>query len=240
MDENIRHYSDNRNKCIYQKDHYNGIIKSKLLIFERSKRKSTGVLLGEWKIYLLLLFVFFLILVLVAAIIILMFAKRPAQYLEDCKGRSCAGGLNLKCVNNTCICYLDEYYLKKCEKKKLFNEVCTNSMQCNEHYGLQCYNGKCVCKITETWKQQKCYPRKSFGDNCNNDCLENVMLTCISGICNCNSTRFWDGFVCKNKRTYGEWCKKSDECNNYQCLLGICMISQQQHNSFAYLNFFHI
>lgn len=225
MNENIRHYSDNKNECIYQKDHYNGIIRSKLLIFDKSKRKSTGVSIEEWKIYLLVLFILYLISVLIAAIMILMFAKKPAQYLEDCKGRSCVGGLDLKCLDNICKCNLDEYYLKKCEKKKLFNETCTISRQCYEQKGLQCYNGKCVCKKTEAWNQQKCYPRKYFGDNCNNDCLENLMLTCNSGLCSCNSTRFWDGFVCKNKRTYGEWCKRTEECNNYLCLNGICKIT---------------
>jgi hypothetical protein len=63
----------------------------------------------KWIVYVIGIAIVFLGIVLAAAIVFLILAPRAGLHTEDCKGRSCQSGLNLKCLNNKCACLSNQY-----------------------------------------------------------------------------------------------------------------------------------
>ena len=149
----------------------------------------------KWKIGVAVIGFAFCLTCLLAAILIVVYAQMPGLYMESCKGRSCTSGLNLKCVNNTCVCTSNEFYSKSCEKKKTYSEHCSLLLPCEDGKSLLCRDGVCKCNSTSYWKSTSCTPKKGYKQDCSNtsQCLNDLlMLTCdsISKKCLCNSARY--------------------------------------------------
>lgn len=219
---------DSEPKVVYERDHFNGQIHTKTLIVLNNKVKKNNI--PSWVGVLLVSLAIFLSIILITACVVLLNARRPGLFNEDCVRRSCETSLGLKCINSTCQCQSDQFYLKKCHSMKKYGEFCQNIVKQCVH-GLECFNGKCSCNQQYFWSGLKCEKTGSYGDNCEiKKCDESRMLTCNSksNLCLCNDTsRFWSGYACYRKRTYNEICKNNDNCLTYQglkCLDGLCKL----------------
>ena len=188
----LRNKVANSHKLLYEQDVDNGNLFSKLRILKKIQINDGLVNVPKWLVTLSSLLLTTLFTVLLASLLILTFAKRPATFQENCERRSCAPNLNLKCINNTCKCPDNQYYVTKCEKKKTYNEVCQANYQCLDNTNLYCIGGKCTCNETSYWKEISCKPRFSFQQPCNGDvCLDSLFLYCDknTGICMCQDNR---------------------------------------------------
>jgi hypothetical protein len=175
----------------------------------------------KWIIYFIIGVIAYLLIVLSAAIVFINQAPRAALYMEDCKGRSCQKGLNLKCINSICNCLSNQYYSKGCHQKKTFDEKCNQMHECDENKNLKCHNGFCQCSKTKYWSFGSCDDRKTYSEICKNDnCLSRTqMLKCADETCKCDSTRFWTNETCLLKRNRGQKCYGNNECDDSQALL---------------------
>jgi hypothetical protein len=177
----------------------------------------------RWIVYAIGGVIILLGIILAAGIVYINQAPRSALYTEDCQGRSCKSGLNLKCISNKCTCLSNQYYSKGCQQKKTYNEKCNRLNECDEDKSLKCQNGFCQCSITKYWNENlvACNDRKTYGEVCKNDnCLsETQILSCIDGFCQCESTRFWTQKMCHLKRNQDQICYGNNECDDTQALL---------------------
>lgn len=222
------------NKVLFERYNFNGFIETKVVIVSQPKKSPNAKQLPVWVNVLIPSLVVFLSIILVTAVVVVWNGKRPGLYGEDCIGRSCETKLGLKCINSTCLCQLNQYYLKKCNEKKSFGETCHNSIDdCKS--GMICFNGKCGCYKNTTWSGVKCIQKGSFEDVCDiTACDDTKMLSCDSEskFCMCNSERFWSGKSCILKKNYGELCYSKESCNdgkNLICTNGICKFSTNSY-----------
>lgn len=227
------HKQLNNRIVVYEEEKNDGIIKSKIVIYKHSNElipkgsKSVPI----WILIVSLMFITFLVVILIAALALLFNTRRPGLHGEDCIRRSCETKLALKCLNSTCQCDLNKYYLKGCHEKKSIGAFCQNyGQQCKN--GLLCFNGKCGCGKRLTWNGLKCIQKGTHGDDCNKiECDDSLMLACDINkkSCDCNSTiRFWSGISCVLKRGIDEKCFAHSECkteNELTCINGLCKLN---------------
>lgn len=184
-----------------------------------------------WLVVLSAMFITFILTIFIAASTIFLNARRPGLHGEDCIRRSCEKRLGLRCINSTCLCSNDKFYLKGCNEKKSFGDNCHNSIHQMCDYGMICFNGKCSCEKGFTWNGIKCLKKGSYGDYCSNfDCDDSLNLICDSRdeMCKCDlSTRFWSGQTCILLRGFNQKCFDSTECRSdkgLMCLNGYCKL----------------
>lgn len=132
--------------------------------------------------------------IILIAALVLNFWKRPALYNESCFRRSCLSELNMKCINNTCVCTSDQYYCGKCINKKAYMENCESSIfNCKSNVNLTCRDGYCKCLSSQYWDGLKCEAKRLYSQNCINDvqCLTDQMIYCdpINLKCSCSTNR---------------------------------------------------
>ena len=170
---------------------YNGL-RSILIIYEQPKDLlKASYLVPKWMIVIYILALMLITVVLLSAILIVSLAPRPANYQENCKGRSCAKDGNMKCLDNVCTCTSNQYYVNKCVEKKSNWQRCTKSYQCRDY--LSCIGGLCQCNQTHYHEDNGCLKRKSYMETCKGDqCFANSMLYCniTIGECVCASKRY--------------------------------------------------
>lgn len=191
-------------------------LESTIVISQKSNVIPIGsVQVPFWSVVLGSGFIVYLSIIFVAACSSLLNSRRPGLHGEDCIRRSCESSLGLKCINSTCICPSDQYYLLKCQTKKGLGDSCHNIIN-NCQSGLICFNGKCGCNKGSTWNGKKCVSKGTYGDYCNQiECDDTKSLFCDSAtkICSCDSTsRFWSGYSCMLKRSNNEKCVKNSDC----------------------------
>ena len=175
----------------------NGELKSVLqYVDDNSTKKSKFYLLPFWllvvsSILLLALLILFISAVTLAA------SKRSGLYKENCIRRSCMKGLNLKCINQTCSCLTNQYYLNGCFNKKNYLEI--GCMGSASYYidgkNLTCIDGACKCNKKSFWNGSSCYLKSLYGGICttDNQCFfTETRVTCdlTRKKCLCNSDRF--------------------------------------------------
>jgi hypothetical protein len=168
----------------------NGLGTLTLIYKKHMKRQDNFYELPFWIFFIICLFLGLLLVILISAICLSLLSQKPGLYNEHCKQRSCAPGLGLKCIDATCKCPSDQYYLKSCNNKKSLNKFCQSSSQCLNN--MVCIFGKCQCSEKEYWSVNKCIRRKSNREPCNGgDCSKSVMLYCNtnSAVCLCPSDR---------------------------------------------------
>jgi hypothetical protein len=106
-------------KCIPTTVHENydsiGRLFSRIDVADKTKESTKNRLLVPKHWCYLSILGLVAISIILAASLILNFWKRPALHNESCERRSCLKELNMKCINNTCVCTADQYYSNKCE-----------------------------------------------------------------------------------------------------------------------------
>lgn len=220
----------NISPIVYTEDKNDGLIKSKIIIYKYPKRPipEGSKKVPTWLIVLVIMFLVLLITIFVAALILKLSSKRPGLFNEDCLRRSCEKKLNLKCLNSTCTCESDRYYLKGCNMKKSIGENCNNHVnECKSD--LECFNGICNCKRNFAWNGFRCTEKETFGNDCSRvPCDDSLNLVCDQStkLCQCNtSNRFWSGTSCLIRRSLNENCIKNSDCRLDQglnCIYGKC------------------
>ena len=188
----IRYTPDRPNSSlIFEHDSEKQGLASKIVVLKTLPDKLKNFfLVPKWAIVVTSFFYLMLTTILLAAVIILLCGRRPGVYLEDCKQRSCAPGLNLKCINNVCRCTDSQYFLNKCIDLKGNSDFCQSPSQCQN--GLNCTAGKCQCDDSSYWNGKKCLARKSYRETCSaNQCLTDTFLFCDNKtqMCMCPSDR---------------------------------------------------
>lgn len=200
---------------VSERENYNGIIESRVIIVKKLNELKPGYIrVPKWVLIALAASIVFLTIILISACLILFNTKKPANYLDNCTGRSCFPNLGLKCIEGKCKCDKGKYFTNKCMDKKTNGAFCDYSYQCVRE--LECKNGKCQCKSGQYWNGVRCSMSKSYGEICTqSECTSSVYLTCdaANGICICPSTRFWIGSYCALKRNYGQLCKSNSNFN---------------------------
>lgn len=235
--------SDKNPIIVYEKYRPNGELKSVIqYLDEVSVKQEKFYQLPVWKIALFFMLLLALFIILIASIV-LSTSKRSAFYQENCDGRSCLKVLNLKCLNRTCSCVKNQYYLKGCFNKINYLETgcLKNSNYCADGKNLTCVDGACKCSNTSFWSGTNCYLKSSYGGYCttNEQCFADSKIICDINRkkCLCNSnrfnytlhflfvvtrsqfydilvSRFWDGNVCYLKATVNENCNTALPCND--------------------------
>lgn len=120
---------------------------------------------------------------------------RPGLYNQSCENTNCLNILQLKCINNKCMCDSNYYYLKSCQKKKSFMEKCKNNLkECNEELKLKCIDGVCNCDKNSYWDDKSCQRSKAYFEQCEmnrTECLASTLLYCDSNEkkCLCQDNR---------------------------------------------------
>lgn len=182
----IEHKFSSKNELIYDRDHFTGYIFTKLLVFKKYT-KVKGCLIPTWLRYLLGLLFALLLATMIAALVILL--KKPAQHKESCSDRSCEKNLGLHCIDKTCQCLTNQYYLGGCKDKKTYSELCFYDYQCSDNTNMLCIGGACTCNVTMYWNGKKCVQRKNLYEPCTGDqCLTTLMLFCnsVTKKCECD------------------------------------------------------
>lgn len=156
--------------------------------------------LPKWVLITASLISAFILLGLIAAVVVVSFAKPAAVYQQNCQGRSCMKGLNLKCVNNTCVCDTGYIFINNCSLKKNHSEQCHATEYCKDNVNLVCLDGVCKCAAHQYWNGSSCVVVSTdsalmYGQSCINDkhCITDAGLYCDKkrGICTCdNTTRY--------------------------------------------------
>ena len=179
-------------KKIWEKDSSNDDLISKISIFKTVQENSKfSVLVPKWLVWLMLFGLLTLFTILLAALLMALFSRKPGLYLEDCKFRSCAPNLNLKCIDQICNCTENQYFLKGCHEKKDHLKLCQLQMQCKSN--LMCRGGACNCNESDYWNGNMCVARHSYNEMClSEQCLESSFLFCSSSsnVCLCPQNRF--------------------------------------------------
>lgn len=112
--------------------------------------------------------------------------------MESCLNRSCMKGLNLQCINKTCRCSTNDYYLKMCVSKIDYLQKFSKNRKCKET--LNCLSGVCNCNDSMFWNGEKCSNKATINESCLTDemCTTSRLLYCekSQGICTCMNNRY--------------------------------------------------
>lgn len=128
-----------------------------------------------------------------------------ATYMQNCSIEiSCDSTKLLNCsiVGENlfkCLCRPTYYWSSStCLSKLTYTDLCLNSDQCREDFGLVC-SGSCSCLNTHFWNGAACERKKQNGEACanNNECDDNIGLTVCSTTCQCPSLQFYNGSACR-------------------------------------------
>jgi hypothetical protein len=175
----------------YKKD---GELKSVLQYIDKKKAKIC--LIPKWIFITAASILSFILISLIAAVVVVSLAKTPVNYQQSCEGRSCMKGMNLKCVNNTCVCDTGYYFINNCTLKKNFSGQCHLTSHCKDNVNLLCLDGVCKCDTHQYWNGAICIanptePSSMHGSSCssNKQCITNAEMYCDTslGICTCNN-----------------------------------------------------
>lgn len=175
---------------------FNGRLKSIWQYIDRSEKPGYYARISKCCLVLTTLFCIAIMIALIAGFVLIFFARQPGLYGEDCLHRSCWKGLSLKCINNTCLCESNQYYMIGCHEKKNYYEKCYgNTSYCVENLNMQCIDGVCKCNSSNSyWIDGKCIDYQSYNNPCTTTlCSIRAMLTCDSSrkICLCDNTRLF-------------------------------------------------
>ena len=168
----------------------NGELKSVLQYIDRTEETKNSKKCPFW---LLTMFgyLFVALLIILAASFYVRFAPRPAFYNESCATRSCLKGLNMKCINGTCVCQSNQYYLKGCFTKLNYSQKCIRNSYCSNLLYLVCLDGVCKCNSSSYWNGSTCLAQIEYGKSCSlsNQCLAGKEMICDSTlkVCTCNT-----------------------------------------------------
>ena len=186
---------------LYKKQSYTktGELKSIIQIVDNSQRinllaKRNNAFVPVWIIGLFLSLVGAII-ILISASIYINTVPRSALYSESCVSKSCLAGFNTKCINGTCACLSNQYFMKGCVFKSNYSQFCplANSSYCTSGLGLVCLNGICQCNSTSRWNGFYCVPKSNYDGFCtNNDyCYVDANSFCnlTHSKCACTSDR---------------------------------------------------
>ena len=136
-------------------------------------------------------YLFAAILILLGAALYARFSPRPGFYNENCTTRSCLKGFNMKCINGTCLCQSNQYYLKGCFYKLNYSQKCTGNSYCLDLQNLVCVDGVCKCNSSSYWNGSNCLPQIQYGKTCSSSrqCLLGTEMICDSSlnVCTCNT-----------------------------------------------------
>ena len=148
--------------------------------------KIKGCQIPTWLLYLLAILFALLLTILIAALSILF--KKPAKLNENCSDRSCEANLGLQCIEKTCQCLSNQYYLYGCKDKRNYAETCLYNYQCIDNTLMLCIGGTCTCNSTMYWNGKVCVKRKNLNEPCSGDqCLTSLMLYCSAAKkCECD------------------------------------------------------
>ena len=104
-------------------------------------------------------------------------------------------GLTLKCLNDTCKCLSNQYFMYGCKNKKTdYSQQCmSNSLFCNDNQNLTCLDGICKCQSNSYWNGNisTCVVKTGYGGSCNRNeqCL-NTMTCTSSNQCLCGINKY--------------------------------------------------
>ena len=140
------------------------------------------------------------ILIILGASLYLVLTGRSGLYGESCVNRSCLKVLNMKCINGTCSCLSNQYYMKGCNMKKNYLEQCLPYINtCLDNQNLTCLDGVCKCRNTSYWNGFKCVSNAGYSETCssNNQCLLGPQMICDSSrtSCLCDTNRLFYIFI---------------------------------------------
>lgn len=126
-------------------------------------------------------------------LLIMIFPNQTAFYAQNCTDKPCFSRLGLECIENQCKCNQNSFYSKECIEKKSHLVNCHGiSNLCDDNRNLICIDGFCKCNRSSFWKDEQCYPKQSYEEQCINSDTE-----CITEYCNvqqmkckCRSDRY--------------------------------------------------
>lgn len=185
-----------RKQTIYRRNYgLDGRLKSIYRIVEFTEDKNKYCAIPFWQMVMIALGLIAIAIILSAALFIEFNSKRPGLYNESCVGRSCKGGLGLKCINQLCQCQSNQYYVIGCTKKKDYMELCNGNLDsCVDGKNMSCLNGYCMCDYSSYWDGKVCLTMKKYGEKCTSDenCNKDLLLTCDKTRmkCYCSSDRY--------------------------------------------------
>lgn len=185
-----------KNEPILVQENYreNGELKSIYQYIDKDPRKTC--LIPRWAVFLSSSIGCCILLALIAALAVVYFWWRPSLHQESClNGRNCIKGLDLKCINGTCLCDTGYFYSNKCTLKKNYMEQCHQTSQCKDNMNMICKDGVCECESYYYWNGSCCTNENLINKQCKNDveCITDTVLYCDTnlGICACdNYTRY--------------------------------------------------
>ncbi|RMZ93301.1 prion-like-(Q N-rich) domain-bearing 25 [Brachionus plicatilis] len=157
-----------------------------------------------------------LVAIFAASLAIALTAQPNGLYNQSCSSRSCENKLGLKCIEGTCLCPENHFYLDKCYTPSSLDGICRQDDHCKQDEFLVCGIGsKCSCSYDRYWngKINRCSLRKTFNEACDGDECQSTFV-CQSQICRCldNERFYYDGNNCMPKKTYSQSCGVSSEC----------------------------
>lgn len=147
-------------------------------------------------LFVVILYTTLALLIFLASTIYILASQRSALYSENCVRRSCMSGLNMKCINNTCTCLANQYYMKGCKNKSNYSQQCMNNAKyCVDGQKLTCLDGICKCDRASYWNSNKtiCLTKSTYGGSCitSDQCVTTAQITCdfSKNQCLCQSNR---------------------------------------------------
>jgi hypothetical protein len=190
---------------VQEKFKKNGELKSVLqYIDDNSTKKSKKFYsLPIWHLVMFSILLFAILILFISGVN-LASSKQPGLYKENCIRRSCLNGLNLKCINQTCSCLTNQYYLNGCFNKKTYSEIgcMKNASYCVDGKNLTCIDGVCKCSKNSFWNGYSCYLKSNYGGVCftNDQCFTDSQVTCDlkRKKCLCSSNRLVTGIFTLN------------------------------------------
>jgi hypothetical protein len=151
-------------------------------------------------------YILFSILIILAAALYASFAPRSAFYSENCTTRSCLKGLNLTCINGTCLCKSNQYYLKGCFSKLNYLQKCHGNSYCTNLKNLVCLDGVCKCNSSSYWNGTTCLVQIEYGKSCSfsNQCLVGKEMICDTTlkVCSCNTNNRYSEYLFEQKTLF--------------------------------------
>jgi hypothetical protein len=133
---------------------------------------------------------------------------------------------NLVCSSAKCDCEATKFWNgTTCFPKRIYNESCAGTYQCDDSKNLTCLSSICQCTNIQYYTDDKCYLSKLFSETCSStiECLNN--MTCLGNKCDCTPTDYYDSVSksCLTRKTFQESCS-GDQCmtaSSLYCNLGL-------------------